>query len=50
MTQDKPVVTILLAAYNGAPYLREQIDSILAQAYDNLKLVLSGRRLTGRHA
>lgn len=34
-------VCILLAAYNGAAYIRKQIDSILQQDYPNIQLVLS---------
>lgn len=34
-------VCVLLAAYNGAAYIRQQIDSILRQDYPNIQLVLS---------
>ena len=34
-------VDILLATYNGEKYLREQIDSILAQTYSNFRLLIS---------
>ena len=34
-------VCILLATYNGAAYIRQQIDSILQQDYPNIQLVLS---------
>lgn len=33
-------VAILLSTYNGEKYLREQIDSILAQTYDNFELIV----------
>lgn len=33
-------VAILLSTYNGEKYLREQIDSILAQTYQNFELVV----------
>ena len=36
-----PEVLILLAAYNGAAYLRQQLDSILAQDYPHWHLILS---------
>ena len=36
-----PEVLVLLAAYDGNRYVREQIDSILAQDYKDLLLVLS---------
>ncbi|MDD3050250.1 MAG: glycosyltransferase family 2 protein [Candidatus Cloacimonetes bacterium] len=32
-------VSVVLAAYNGELYLRQQIDSILEQSYQNLELV-----------
>ena len=31
----EPRVAILLATYNGAPWLREQLDSLLRQTHDN---------------
>ena len=34
-------VCVLLAAYNGAAYIRQQIDSILQQDYPHIQLVLS---------
>ena len=39
-TTDNKVV-ILLAAYNGAAYLPEMIESLLAQDTDDIRLVLS---------
>ena len=40
MMQSKRI-EILMAAYNGAPYIREQIDSILQQADTNWHLTIS---------
>lgn len=42
MTQEKlnPRITILMAIYNCADTLREAIDSLYAQTYQNFKLVL----------
>ena len=34
-------VDILLATYNGEKYLREQIDSILNQSYNDFRLIIS---------
>lgn len=34
------MITILLAAYNGAEFLAEQIESILAQSYSDWQLVI----------
>lgn len=36
---DKNVI-VLLSSYNGERYIREQIDSILGQTYDNVKLLI----------
>ena len=36
----EPVVTILMAAYNGEKYISEQIESILNQTYGSWKLVI----------
>ena len=33
-------VDILLATYNGEKYIKEQIESILNQTYDNFELIL----------
>lgn len=40
MTKGNPI-EILMATYDGAPYIREQIDSILAQTDENWRLTLS---------
>jgi glycosyltransferase involved in cell wall biosynthesis len=37
----KPLVAVLLAAYNGERFLREQIDSLLAQTYTPLRILAS---------
>ncbi|MBR4761823.1 MAG: glycosyltransferase family 2 protein [Clostridia bacterium] len=34
------MITVLLAVYNGEKYLREQIDSMLAQTVNNIKIVI----------
>lgn len=34
-------MNILLAAYNGAPFLRQQIESVLCQTYPHFRLILS---------
>jgi glycosyltransferase involved in cell wall biosynthesis len=34
-----PEVEVLLATYNGARFLREQVDSILAQDYGNIRVL-----------
>ena len=34
-------IEILMPTYNGEKYLKEQIDSILSQSYQNIKLIIS---------
>ncbi len=36
-----PLVSVLMPVYNSAKYLREAIDSILNQTYQNLELIIS---------
>ena len=35
---EQPHVAVLLSAYNGERYIREQINSILSQDYPNITL------------
>ena len=34
-------IDILLATYNGEKYLKEQIDSLLNQTYNNIQIIIS---------
>lgn len=34
------MISIVMATYNGEKYLREQVDSILAQTYQNFELIV----------
>lgn len=36
----RPQITVLMAVYNGMPYLPEAVESILSQTYEHWKLVL----------
>lgn len=36
-----PLVSVALATYNGERYLRRQLDSVLAQTYRNIEIVVS---------
>ena len=36
----QPLVSVLVPSYNGAKFLREALDSILAQTYPNLEVIL----------
>ncbi len=38
--QPTPLVSVAMCTYNGAKYIREQLDSILQQSYPNLELVI----------
>ena len=35
-----PTVSIIIPVYNAEPYLRRCVESILAQTYENIELVL----------
>ncbi|RDU72121.1 glycosyltransferase family 2 protein [Helicobacter brantae] len=36
----KPLVSVIIPIYNVAPYLRECLDSVLNQTYENLQIIL----------
>jgi glycosyltransferase involved in cell wall biosynthesis len=37
---ERPLVSVMIGVYNGAPYLGEAIDSVLAQTYDRVQLIV----------
>ena len=41
MENDRPLVEILLATYNGEKYISELIDSLLEQTYRNIMITIS---------
>lgn len=41
MEASKPLVSIVLATYNGQGFLAEQIESILTQSYSNTELIIT---------
>jgi len=41
LPQNKPLVSICIPTYNSAPYLRESLESIVHQTYDNLEIIVS---------
>ncbi|NET35725.1 MAG: glycosyltransferase family 2 protein [Cyanothece sp. SIO1E1] len=46
MNNDKPTVSIGLPVYNGEQYLREALDSILAQTFSDFELIISDNAST----
>lgn len=40
MSQYSPLVSIIIPVYNGANYMRQAIDSALAQTYENLEIIV----------
>ncbi len=37
---DTPLVSIVLCTYNGEKYIKEQVDSLLNQTYQNLEIII----------
>lgn len=37
---DRPLVSIVVPSFNGAKFLREALDSMLAQSYENTEIIL----------
>ena len=37
---DKPLVSVVMATYNGARFIREQLESIINQTYPNLEIII----------
>ena len=35
-----PLVSVIIPGYNHGPYLKERIDSVLAQSYDNFEVIM----------
>ncbi len=48
MIGDKPCVSIGLPVYNGEKYIRQSLDSILAQTYQDFELIISDNASTDR--
>lgn len=40
MTKNNVLVSVLLPVYNGEKYIRESVDSILKQTYENFELII----------
>jgi succinoglycan biosynthesis protein ExoO len=39
--EDRPLISVIMANYRGAPYLRDAIDSVLKQSVMNIELIIS---------
>ena len=46
---DVPAVSVVVPSYQNARFIRETIDSILAQTYDDFELLVSDHSLARRH-
>ena len=46
MTNSKPLVSIGMPAYNGERYIRQALDSLLAQDYEHFELIISDNAST----
>jgi glycosyltransferase involved in cell wall biosynthesis len=46
MTTDEPLVSIGMPVYNGGPFVKEALDSLLAQDYPNFELIISDNAST----
>ena len=46
MVQNKPLIAICLASYNGEKYIAEQLESIFTQSYQYFKLYIADDRST----
>lgn len=46
MVNGQPLVSIGMPVYNGAKYIRQSVDSLLAQSYQNLELQISDNAST----
>lgn len=40
MSEERPFVSVIMAAYNGAEFIGETIESVLAQTYEPIELVV----------
>jgi glycosyltransferase involved in cell wall biosynthesis len=47
-TKEQPLVSVVTPVYNGEAYLRECIESVLAQTYTNWRYVIVNNRSTDR--
>jgi glycosyltransferase involved in cell wall biosynthesis len=50
MKYDKPLVSIGMPVYNGERFIRQALDSLLVQDYENFELIISDNASTDRTA
>jgi glycosyltransferase involved in cell wall biosynthesis len=50
MKYDKPLVSICMPVYNGERFIRQALDSLLGQDYENFELIISDNASTDRTA
>ena len=48
MVKDKPNVSIGLPVFNGETYLKQALDSIIAQTYKDFELIISDNASTDK--
>lgn len=48
MSNNKPLISIAMATYNGEKYLKEQLESIYAQTYENIEVIVCDDRSMDR--
>ncbi len=46
MNREQPRISIGMPVYNGEPYLKEALDSLLAQTFDDFELIISDNAST----
>ena len=45
---DKPLVSVIMSAYNHEDYVEEAIESVLSQTYDNIEFLVADDGSTDR--
>ncbi len=48
MSSHQPCVTIAMPVYNGEEYMREALDSVLSQTFDDLEIIISDNASTDK--
>ena len=40
LNDDYPLISVVIATYNGAKFIRQQMDSIIEQTYPNIEIII----------